>query len=123
MKRVLFIVSGFLSLILGVIGIFIPGLPTTPFLLLAAGLFIRSSPRLYNWLIKNRYLGRYILNYQRRKGMTERQKIYALSLMWVMIIVSAGFLVHPLVPRIVIVFAGVIGTIVMGFFVPLSHDN
>jgi len=123
MRKILLLIAGSVSLFLGILGIFIPGLPTTPFMLLTAMLFIRSSPRLYQWLIENKYLGKYILNYQRRKGMTRRQKIYALSLMWIMITISAGFLVNQLFARLIIVAAGIIGTVVMGFIVPIAKDD
>jgi hypothetical protein len=117
------IIGGSFSLILGVIGIFIPGLPTTPFLLLTAALFLRSSDRLYNWLIQNKYLGKYVLNYRRRKGMTRQQKVYSISLMWIMIAFSACFLIKPLLIRLIVVVAGVVGTVVMGFVVPNASDN
>jgi uncharacterized protein len=123
MLKLLFILLGTLSLSLGILGIFVPGLPTTPFLLLAAFFYLKGSKRLYNWLINNKLLGKYIKNYQRRKGMTRQQKIYAISLMWIMIILSAGFLVHPVFVKIIILAAGVIGTIVMGFVVPMAKDD
>jgi len=123
MRKVLMIIGGSFSLILGVIGIFIPGLPTTPFLLLTAALFLRSSDRLYNWLIQNKYLGKYVLNYRRRKGMTRQQKVYSISLMWIMIAFSACFLIKPLLIRLIVVVAGVVGTVVMGFVVPNASDN
>lgn len=84
---------------------------------------MKGSARLYNWLMKNKFLSKYITNYQRRKGMTKKQKIYSISLMWAMIILSAGFLVHTIVVKIIIVTAGIIGTVVMGFFVPLARDK
>jgi uncharacterized membrane protein YbaN (DUF454 family) len=123
MLKVLLIILGTISLMLGILGIFVPGLPTTPFLLLTAFLYLKGSKRLYNWLIKNRFLGKYITNYQRRKGMTKKQKIYSISLMWFMIIISAGFLVHPIVVKIIIATTGIIGTIIMGSVVPLANDD
>jgi uncharacterized membrane protein YbaN (DUF454 family) len=123
MRKVLLIVAGSVSLFLGILGIFIPGLPTTPFMLLTGILFAKSSPRLYNWLLRNKYLGKYILNYQRRRGMTRRQKIYAMSLMWGMIALSAGLIVHSFTVRLIIIGAGIVGTVVMGFIVPLAHDD
>jgi len=123
MLKALLILLGTISLMLGILGIFVPGLPTTPFLLLTALLYMKSSNRLYIWLIKNRFLGKYITNYQRRKGMTRRQKIYSISLMWIMIIISAGFLVHPLLVKLIIVTAGLVGSVVMGLIVPLANDD
>jgi uncharacterized membrane protein YbaN (DUF454 family) len=123
MLKTLLILLGTISLMLGILGIFIPGLPTTPFLLLTAFLYLKGSTRLYNWLMKNKFLSRYITSYKRRKGMTKRQKIYSISLMWIMISISAGFLVHPIFAKIIIVTAGIVGTIVMGFVVPLARDE
>lgn len=117
------IIGGLFSLILGVIGILVPGLPTTPFLLLTAALFLRSSDWLYNWLIDNKHLGKYVLNYQRRNGMTRQQKVYSISLMWIMIVISAGLLIKSTPIRLIIVAAGVVGTVVMGFVVPNASDN
>jgi uncharacterized membrane protein YbaN (DUF454 family) len=73
---------GVLCVVLALIGIFVPVLPTTPFLLLAAGLFARSSQRFYDWLLNNRLFGTYIRNYREGKGATLRHKIAALVLLW-----------------------------------------
>jgi len=83
--KILLVISGFLSLGLGILGIFVPLLPTTPFLLLAAYLFFKSSNKLYSWLIKNKYLGSYIENYRKHKAISLRAKIFSLSLLWVTI--------------------------------------
>ncbi len=82
MLRYLYIVAGTLSLILGVVGIFVPLLPTTPFLLLAAALYFKSSPRLYDWLLRNRYLGVYIRNFREYKAIPLRAKIVSTALLW-----------------------------------------
>ncbi len=80
--KFIFIVIGVLSLVLGVIGIFVPLLPTTPFLLLSSALFVRSSPALYEWLISNRYLGKYIRNYRENRSIPMRGKITSVVLLW-----------------------------------------
>lgn len=67
---------------LGVAGIFLPLLPTTPFLLLAAALYVRCSPRLYAWLLSNRWLGEYIRNFRENRAIPLRAKIVSLTLMW-----------------------------------------
>ena len=82
MLRDLYIVAGTWSLILGVVGIFIPLLPTTPFLLLAAALYFKSSHRLYDWLLRNRYLGVYIRNFREYKAIPLRAKIVSTALLW-----------------------------------------
>ncbi|MFL2763225.1 MAG: YbaN family protein [Dehalococcoidia bacterium] len=81
--RLLFVFIGSLFVGLAIIGIFLPGLPTTPFLILAAYFYIRSSNKLYNWLINNKILGVYIRGYLSGKGMPLRAKIISLMLMWI----------------------------------------
>ncbi|MCD8261763.1 MAG: YbaN family protein [Bacteroides sp.] len=80
--RILFIILGSISLALGIIGIFLPLLPTTPFLLLTAALYCKSSPRLYNWLLNQKHLGPYIRNFRKHKAIPLRAKILSVSLMW-----------------------------------------
>jgi uncharacterized membrane protein YbaN (DUF454 family) len=120
--RILYIFLGTLSLIIGFIAIVIPGIPTTPFLLLTAALYVRSSPKLYDKVIKNKFLGPYILRYKENKGMTKQQKFSAMGLMWFMISISALFLIQVFWVKIIVIGAGIIGTIVMGFFVPTSEN-
>ncbi|MDZ4166743.1 MAG: YbaN family protein [Coriobacteriia bacterium] len=74
---------GLIALALGIIGIFVPMWPTTPFLLLAAACFVRSSERLYTWLIEHRHLGCYVRDYMSGKGIPLRAKWISLGLMWV----------------------------------------
>lgn len=76
---------GWLSVVLGVVGIFLPVLPTTPFLLLAAGCFARSSERFYNWLVKHPKLGPWIRDYLEGNGIPLKGKVYAIGLMWLSI--------------------------------------
>lgn len=80
--KILYIVLGSISLALGILGIFLPLLPTTPFLLLTATLYFKGSPRLYNWLLKHRYFGRIIHNFRENKAIPLRAKIISLVLMW-----------------------------------------
>tara|TARA_B100001142_G_scaffold231027_1_gene229182 strand:+ start:1533 stop:1952 length:420 start_codon:yes stop_codon:yes gene_type:complete len=81
--RILFVFIGSIFVGLAVIGIFLPGLPTTPFLILAAYFYIRSSKKLYDWLINNKILGIYIKGYLSGKGMPLRAKIISLIFMWI----------------------------------------
>lgn len=91
--RILMIVAGTVCVALGVIGMFFPILPTTPFLLLAAFLYARSSRRFYTWLLTNRWFGAYIRNYREGKGLPLKQKVLTLILLWLSIIYAAGFVV------------------------------
>jgi uncharacterized membrane protein YbaN (DUF454 family) len=113
--QILLIILGTISLGFGILGIFIPGLPTTPFLLLTASLYVRSSQKLYNKLISNKYLGKYILRFNEEKGLTKLGKIYSISIMWLMITLSVLFLIEHLLIKLVVISVGIIGTIVMGF--------
>jgi len=76
---------GWLSVALGVLGIFLPVLPTTPFLLLAAACFMRSSKRFYLWLVNHRQLGPWIVDYLEGQGIPLKGKIYSIGLMWLSI--------------------------------------
>jgi uncharacterized membrane protein YbaN (DUF454 family) len=78
---------------LAAIGIVLPILPTTPFLLLAAACYLKGSTRMHNWLLRNKIFGAYIRNYKEGKGMTLRAKAFTLILLWVTIAFSAIFMV------------------------------
>jgi uncharacterized membrane protein YbaN (DUF454 family) len=86
---------GWLSVVLGVIGIFIPVLPTTPFLLLAAACFARSSPRFYRWLVEHPRLGPWIGDYLSGNGIPLKGKVYAIGLMWASILLSCYLVPLP----------------------------
>lgn len=90
--KVLYILLGSLSLVLGIIGIFLPLLPTTPFLLLTAALYVRSSPRLYNWLLRQKHLGPYIRNFREYKAIPLKAKIISVSLIWITILYCVIFI-------------------------------
>lgn len=92
-KSVLLVICGTLSLLLGAVGIFFPVLPTTPFLLLSAACYARSSVRLHSWLLNTRIFGSYIRDYQEGRGVSLRHKIAALVLLWLSIGYAAGFAV------------------------------
>ena len=99
----LLIVAGSVFVGLGVLGIFLPVLPTTPFLLLAAACYARSSQRFYCWLLNNRWFGTYIDNYRRKKGMPLKVKLLTVSLMWLTLIISLVFAVSSLVLRLILI--------------------
>jgi len=107
----------------GLIGIVVPGLPTTPFLLLTAGLYVRSSDRLYQGLIRNRFIGSYVQKFRKNKGMTRNAKWTAIALMWVMIAISGIFFIDNLTIRSIVLIVGAIGTVVMGFVIPTTKPT
>ncbi|MDH4270054.1 MAG: YbaN family protein [Dehalococcoidia bacterium] len=102
-KRRLLIGVGTLSTGLGIIGIFVPILPTTPFLLLAAACYMRSSERFYQWLINNRIFGAYVRDYIEGRGMPIRTKIFTILLLWLTIGLTIAFGVQNTVIRIVLI--------------------
>lgn len=93
--RYLLLALGWLSVVLGVIGIFVPVLPTTPFLLLAAACFVRSSKRFYIWLVTHPRLGPWIRDYLDGQGIPLKGKVYALTLMWASIALSCYLVPQP----------------------------
>lgn len=92
--KALYVTIGTISLALGILGIFLPLLPTTPFLLLTAALYFKSSQRLYSWLLNQKHLGPYIRNYRENKAIPLRAKIVSVSLMWI----TMGYCVVFVVP-------------------------
>ena len=77
--RILWITLGSTFVAIGTIGIFVPGLPTTVFMILAAACYVRSSEKLYNWLIRNKTFGKYIKDYREGKGMPMRAKFCSIN--------------------------------------------
>ena len=112
-KKPLLIILGSLFVGLGFLGILIPGLPTTPFLLLSAGCYVRSSDRLYAWLLNHKIFGNYIQNIREDQSISLRSKIVSLIAMWLMISLSAFVFIEILWIRILVIILGVIGTIVI----------
>ncbi|HMS35380.1 MAG TPA: YbaN family protein [Ignavibacteria bacterium] len=100
--RWLFIISGFLLTGIGIAGMFLPLLPTTVFLLLAAWCFARSSEKFYSWLHKNKYFGKYLSDYRSGRGMTLGSKIFSISFLWTGILYSVIFATELLYIRILL---------------------
>ncbi|MCP1643905.1 YbaN family protein [Pseudomonas citronellolis] len=92
--RYLLLAVGWLSVALGVAGIFLPLLPTTPFLLLAAACFMRSSQRFYDWLVSHPRLGPWISDYLEGNGIPLKGKLYTVGLMWISIGLSCYLVPH-----------------------------
>ena len=102
---------GVLCVALGIIGVFVPGLPTTEFLLGASYLFARSSPRLEHWLESNRWFGPSLRRFRETRGMPRRTKMLALVSMWVGLSLSIYMLASVGVgAQIAAALLGVIGT-------------
>jgi len=105
--RILLIIAGTFFVGLGIVGIFMPVLPTTPFLLLAAACYARSSQRLYSWLLNNKWFGNYIRNYLERKGVPLKVKVLTVTLLWITIGASVAFAVQTLVVRLILVLIAI----------------
>jgi uncharacterized membrane protein YbaN (DUF454 family) len=105
--RMLLIIAGTFFVALGIIGIFVPVLPTTPFLLLAAACYARSSRRFYGWLLNNKWFGNYIRNYIEGKGIPLKVKVITIALLWITIGTSVAFAVHILVIRLILVLIAI----------------
>jgi len=96
--RTLWFIAGTVCVVLGAIGIVLPILPTTPFLLAAAACYYKSSERMHKWLLNNKWFGEYIRNYKEGKGLTRKTKITALTVLWVTISFSTVFMLQRLLP-------------------------
>lgn len=83
--KILLVILGAISFGLGVLGMFVPLLPTTPFLLLAAALWFKASPELYGWLLSHRLFGEYIRNFREHRAIPLRAKVVSVSLVWLTI--------------------------------------
>jgi uncharacterized membrane protein YbaN (DUF454 family) len=105
------VVSGSFFLVLGIIGIFIPILPTTAFLLLAAACYARGSKRFYNWLINNKWLGEYIKNYREGRGITFTIKILSIIFLWITIAFSTFIIVSNFLIQIILIIIAIALTI------------
>ena len=105
--QILLITTGTFFVGVGIVGIFMPILPTTPFLLISAALYARSSKRFYNWLINNKIFGQYIKNYREGKRIPLRLKIITITLLWITIGCSAIFAIDILWVRIILVIIAV----------------
>lgn len=103
----LFVIVGTLSLGLGVIGVFVPLLPTTPFLLLAAACYAKGSERFYKWLLQNRWFGTYIKNYRNGKGIPLKVKVFTIITLWVTILFSTFMFISDVLIQILLIIIAI----------------
>lgn len=106
-KRRLLVIVGTISMAVGIIGIFVPILPTTPFLLLAAVCYMKGSNRLHQWMLNNRLFGAYIKSYIEGRGMPLKIKVLTILLLWISIGVTVAFGVQHIALRAVLVLIAV----------------
>ena len=105
MKKILYIVLGSVMLVIGAIGVVVPGLPTTIFLILAAYFFTHSSDRLYNWLMNNKTFGPIITNYTKYHGISYKDRRNATIAIWIIILISIVLSQSILIGSILLVVA------------------
>jgi len=106
-KRLLFVTLGTLFLGVGIVGIVVPILPTTPFLLLATSFYARGSDKFHDWLLNSRILGTYVRHYIDGKGMPLKIKLFTIVFLWTAISFTAAFAVDELVVRITLVLVAI----------------
>jgi uncharacterized membrane protein YbaN (DUF454 family) len=104
--KILFNIAGTLALILAVLGLFLPLLPTTPFLLLASACYIRGSERMHRWLTGHRILGPYLIGIQTGRGIPMRAKVITLVFLWATLAFSAWHVPLPWV-RLLLLIPGI----------------
>ncbi|MEG1615729.1 MAG: YbaN family protein [Bacteroidales bacterium] len=116
-RKPVYIALGCTAVVLGTIGIFVPGLPTTPFLLLASWCFYNSSKKLHDRLNRS-FLGKYLQRYNNKNGVSLRTKLASMVMMWSMISLSIFVFLEHFHTRIIVFVAGLIGTFCVLFLVP-----
>jgi uncharacterized membrane protein YbaN (DUF454 family) len=122
MIRLVLITLGTVFLVFGLIGLVVPGLPTTPFLLLSAAFYVRSSRRLYSWLLNHKVFGKIIRDFRENKSISLRSKVISIITMWSMILLSVLVFVDNLYVKITISALGAIGTVVL-LLIPTSKKD
>jgi len=111
LSRILWAFAGTFFLAVGVIGIFLPVLPTTPFLLLSAACYFKGSRRMHDWLLNNRWFGNYLRNYREGKGVSAKVKVISILALWATIGYSAFYAIDILIVRIVLLVVAIAVTL------------
>ncbi len=121
--KVLLISIGTFFIGVAIVGIFIPILPTTPFLLISSALYARSSNKFYDWLINNKIFGKYIKNYREGRGIPLKLKIITIALLWLTIGCSAIFIIDIFWVRVMLIIVAIGVTIHIIRISPISRDK
>ena len=126
LKKFIFIFFGVVSFSLGTVGIIIPGLPTTPFMILSSILFLNSSDKLYTWLTTHKKFGKYVLDFKKGKGITFKTKLYAQSMMLLTMSLSlipiSPMFIENLILRITLGISAVFSFWLVGFKIPTNKS-
>lgn len=119
MKKGFLITGGFTALLLGSLGIILPGLPTTPFLLLSAWCFAKSSDKFHTWLLNHKIFGLYIKEYNETGGIRRSIKFWAILFMWIGLSFSLFQVENTLILGIIATLV-LFGTILLAFIIPTA---
>ncbi len=113
--RFIWLTLGLFFTAVGLIGVIIPGLPTTPLMILAAGCFFRSSEKLYNWVLNNKYFGKYVKDFREGRGMPKKAKFMAIGLIWFFVFISIflGIPEHMFVVKVFTFLGACVGTVII----------
>ena len=126
LKKIIFIFFGVVSFSLGTVGIIIPGLPTTPFMILSSIFFLNSSDKLYTWLTTHEKFGKYVLDFKKGKGITFKTKLYAQSMMLLTMSLSlipiSPMFIENLILRITLGMSAVFSFWLVGFKIPTNKS-
>ena len=124
LRRALFATLGVFAVALGIIGVFVPGLPTTEFIIAASYLFARSSPRLEGWLEGNRWLGPVLRRFRETRGMARKTKALALAWMWTGLSISLYVLAASGIGiQLFVLTTGLVGTMTILFVVRTTAER
>ena len=116
LSRTFWFLLGIIVATIGLIGIVVPGLPTTPLMILAAACFAKSSQKFYDWIINNRLFGHHVKNYREGKGIPKKSKPIILTTLWIFVLFAVLIAIPDSVPqiaKITTLVLAVIGTIVI----------
>tara|TARA_B100001250_G_C19643246_1_gene719232 strand:- start:202 stop:621 length:420 start_codon:yes stop_codon:yes gene_type:complete len=113
-SRIMWFMIGFTVMCIGLVGIVVPGLPTTPLMILAAACFAKSSQKFYDWIIYNKMFGHHVKNYREGKGIPKKSKPIILGTMWTFVLFAVLIAIPdsaPPISKIATLVLAVIGTI------------
>lgn len=114
LNRIFWFICGFISMVIGIIGIPVPGLPTTPLMILAAACFAKSSQRFYDWIINNKLFGHHVKNYREGNGIPKKSKPIILTTLWGFVLFAVLIAIPdsaPPISRYATLILALIGTI------------
>ncbi|BDT60910.1 hypothetical protein MasN3_44040 [Massilia varians] len=115
--------AGVLALLLGILGLFLPLLPTTPFLLLASWCFARGSERLHRWLLSHRVFGEYLRNFEAGRGIPLKAKILATAMLWASLLMAMRRFDSPAIPTVLAVTGACVSIYLWRFLPTLRLDR